>query len=94
MESKNVFVLVHSNPDYVNVDVYSKEEDAISCRNFYICNVNQLNKNNMKAEIKKKLQFLIELGLNKNEINEILDKQEILNKSQEYKKEEVEEEEF
>ncbi len=29
MESKNVFVLVHSNPDYVNVDVYSKEEDAI-----------------------------------------------------------------
>ena len=48
----------------------------------------------MKAEIKKKLQFLIELGLNKNEINEILDKQEILNKSQEYKKEEVEEEEF
>jgi hypothetical protein len=48
----------------------------------------------MKAEIKKKLQFLIELGLNKNEINEILDKQEILNKSQEYKKEEVGEEEF
>ena len=48
----------------------------------------------MKAEIKKKLQFLIELGLNQNEINEILDKQEILNKSQEYKKEEVEEEEF
>ena len=48
----------------------------------------------MKAGIKKKLQFLIELGLNQNEINEILDKQEILNKSQEYKKEEVEEEEF
>jgi len=43
----------------------------------------------MNSEIKKKLQFLIELGLNQNEINEILDSQEILNQSQEFKKEEV-----
>jgi DNA-binding transcriptional MerR regulator len=47
----------------------------------------------MKAEIKKKLQFLIELGLSQNEINEILDAQEILNQSQEFKKEEVFEDE-
>jgi hypothetical protein len=47
----------------------------------------------MKAEIKKKLQFLIELGLNQNEINEILDAQEILNQSQEFKKEEILEDE-
>ena len=47
----------------------------------------------MKAEIKKKLQFLIDLGLNQNEINEILDAQEILNQSQEFKKEEVFEDE-
>ena len=47
----------------------------------------------MKAEIKKKLQFLIDLGLNQNEINEILDAQEILNQSQEFKKEEVYEDE-
>jgi len=47
----------------------------------------------MNSEIKKKLQFLIELGLNQNEINEILDAQEILNQSQEFKKEEVLEDE-
>jgi DNA-binding transcriptional MerR regulator len=47
----------------------------------------------MKAEIKKKLQFLIELGLSQNEINEILDAQEILNQSQEFKKEEILEDE-
>ena len=47
----------------------------------------------MKAEIKKKLQFLIDLGLNQNEINEILDAQEILNQSQEFKKEEILEDE-
>jgi hypothetical protein len=47
----------------------------------------------MKAEIRKKLEFLIELGLNQNEINEILDAQEILNQSQEFKKEEVLEDE-
>jgi hypothetical protein len=47
----------------------------------------------MKAEIKKKLQFLIELGLNQNEINEILDAQECLNQSQEFKKEEILEDE-
>ena len=28
MTRKNVFVLVHSNVDYVNVEVYEKEEDA------------------------------------------------------------------
>jgi hypothetical protein len=47
----------------------------------------------MKAEIRKKLEFLIELGLNQNEINEILDSQEILNQSQEFKKEEIFEDE-
>ena len=47
----------------------------------------------MKAETKKKLQFLIDLGLNQNEINEILDAQEILNQSQEFKKEEILEDE-
>jgi DNA-binding transcriptional MerR regulator len=47
----------------------------------------------MKAEIKKKLKFLIELGLSQNEINEILDAQEILNQSQEFKKEEIFEDE-
>jgi hypothetical protein len=47
----------------------------------------------MKAEIRKKLEFLIELGLNQNEINEILDSQEILNQSQEFKKEEILEDE-
>ena len=38
----------------------------------------------MKAETKKKLQFLIELGLCQNEINEILDQQEIINQSREF----------
>jgi hypothetical protein len=47
----------------------------------------------MNPEIKKKLKFLIELGLNQNEINEILDAQEILNQSQEFKKEEILEDE-
>ena len=47
----------------------------------------------MNPEIKKKLKFLIELGLNQNEINEILDAQEILNQAQEFKKEEVLEDE-
>jgi len=47
----------------------------------------------MKAETKKKLEFLMELGLNQNEINELLDSQDILDQSQEFKKEEVEEEE-
>ena len=47
----------------------------------------------MNSEIKKKLKFLIELGLNQNEINEILDAQEILNQSQEFKKEEILEDE-
>jgi hypothetical protein len=47
----------------------------------------------MKAETKKKLEFLMELGLNQNEINELLDNENILNQSKEFKKEEVEEEE-
>jgi hypothetical protein len=47
----------------------------------------------MNPEIKKKLKFLIESGLNQNEINEILDAQEILNQSQEFKKEEILEDE-
>lgn len=29
MEAKKVFVLVHSNVDYIHVDVYEKREDAI-----------------------------------------------------------------
>ena len=45
----------------------------------------------MKEETKKKLKFLIELGLCQNEINEILDKQEIIDQSQEFVKEEVDE---
>ena len=48
----------------------------------------------MKAETKKKLQFLMELGLNQNEINELLDSHEMLDQSQEFKKEEVEEEDY
>lgn len=47
----------------------------------------------MKSETKKKLKFLMELGLNQNEINEILDSQNILDKSQDFKEEKVEEEE-
>ena len=47
----------------------------------------------MKAETKKKLQFLMELGLNQNEINELLDSQEMLDQSQEFKKEEILEDE-
>ena len=47
----------------------------------------------MKAETKKKLDFLLSLGLSQNEVNELLDSQEILDQSQEFKKEEVEEEE-
>ncbi len=47
----------------------------------------------MKAETKKKLQFLMELGLTQNEINELLDNQSILDESKEFKKEEVEEDE-
>jgi len=29
MKFKNVYVLVHSNADYTNVEVYEKKEDAI-----------------------------------------------------------------
>ena len=29
MKFKNVYVLVHSNVDYTNVEVYEKREDAI-----------------------------------------------------------------
>jgi hypothetical protein len=47
----------------------------------------------MKAETKKKLDFLLSLGLSQNEVNELLDSQEILDQSREFKKEEVEEEE-
>jgi hypothetical protein len=48
----------------------------------------------MKAETKKKLQFLMELGFNQNEINELLDNENLINQSQEFKKEEVEDEEY
>ncbi len=48
----------------------------------------------MKAETKKKLQFLMELGLTQNEINELLDNQSILDESKEFKKEEVDEDEY
>ena len=45
----------------------------------------------MKAETKKKLEFLKELGLCQNEINEILDKQEIINQYKEIKESEISE---
>ena len=48
----------------------------------------------MKAETKKKLEFLMELGLTQNEINELLDNQSILDESKEFKKEEVDEDEY
>ena len=48
----------------------------------------------MKAETKKKLQSLMELGLTQNEINELLDNQSILDESKEFKKEEVDEDEY
>jgi len=48
----------------------------------------------MKAETKKKLEFLKSLGLDQNEINELLDIENILNQSQEFQKEEIEEEEY
>ena len=47
----------------------------------------------MKAETRKKLEFLISLGLNKNEINELMDSQEILDQSQEFQRVEEDEEE-
>jgi len=47
----------------------------------------------MKAETKKKLEFLKSLGLDQNEINEILDNEFIVNKSVEFEKEKIEEEE-
>ena len=43
----------------------------------------------MKAETKKKLEFLKELGLCPNEINEILDNQEITNQYKEIKESEL-----
>ena len=46
----------------------------------------------MKAETKKKLQFLMELGLTQNEINELMVSQFIIDEFNELKKEEVEEE--
>jgi len=48
----------------------------------------------MKAETKKKLEFLKSLGLSENEISELLDLQSIIYQSQEFKKEEIEEDEF
>jgi len=44
-------------------------------------------------ETKKKLEFLKSLGLSENEISELLDSQSILDQSQEFKREEIEEEE-
>jgi hypothetical protein len=43
----------------------------------------------MNAKTKKKLEFLKELGLCQNEINEIMDKQEILNQYKEVKESEL-----
>jgi hypothetical protein len=48
----------------------------------------------MKAETRKKLEFLISLGLNQNEINELMDNQEILDQSQEFEKVKEEEEDY
>lgn len=47
----------------------------------------------MKAETKKKLEFLISLGLNQNEINELMDSQNLLDQSQEFEKVKEDEEE-
>ena len=47
----------------------------------------------MKSETKKKLEFLKSLGLSENEISELLDSQSILDQSQEFKREEIEDEE-
>ena len=47
----------------------------------------------MKSETKKKLEFLISLGLTQNEINEIMDSQNLLDQSQEFEKVNEEEEE-
>jgi hypothetical protein len=47
----------------------------------------------MKAETKKKLEFLISLGLNQNEINELMDSQNLLDESQEFERVKEEEEE-
>ena len=47
----------------------------------------------MKAETKKKLEFLISIGLNQNEINELMDSQNLLDQSQEFEKVKEEEEE-
>ena len=43
----------------------------------------------MNAKTKKKLEFLKELGLCQNEINEILDQQEIINQYKEIKESEL-----
>jgi len=40
----------------------------------------------MNAETKKKLEFLMDLGLSKNEISELLDSQFLLDQSQEFEK--------
>ena len=48
----------------------------------------------MKAETKRKLEFLMELGLNQNEINELMDSQSILDQSQEFEKIKEEEEDY
>jgi hypothetical protein len=48
----------------------------------------------MKAETKKKIEFLIEMGLTQNEINELMVSQSIIDESQEFKKDEVEEENY
>jgi hypothetical protein len=47
----------------------------------------------MRAEIRKKLQFLQELGLNKNEINELLDSQFLIEQSVDLKMRKKREEE-
>jgi len=48
----------------------------------------------MKAETKKKIEFLMEMGLTQNEINELMVSQSIIDESQEFKKDEVEEENY
>jgi len=48
----------------------------------------------MKAETKRKLEFLMELGLSQNEINELMDAQNLLDESQEFEKVKEEEDEY
>jgi hypothetical protein len=48
----------------------------------------------MKAETKRKLELLMELGLSQNEINELMDAQNLLDESHDFEKIKEEEDEY